>query len=186
MRFLERKIPGLYDVQLDIFVDERGSLLKPFNAEPFKVAGFEPVWKQTIISHTKYRNTVRGLYVQTAPYTEGKLVSPMRGRMWWVAVDVRKNSPTFGRWDASTICPERNTCLFIAPGFAHGCYSLTDDADVLLLADNEHSQEHGVGIAWDDPELAVNWPLLGGAPVISEAHKANKSFANFKSAIGGI
>ncbi len=186
MEFTERKIPGLYDVQLDIFVDERGSLLKPFNAEPFKVSGFEPIWKQAIISHTKNKNTVRGLYVQTVPYTEGKLVSPIQGRMWWVAVDVRKDSPTFGQWDASTICPERNTCLFIAPGFAHGCYSLTDNADVLLMADNDHSPNHGVGIAWDDPEIGVEWPLLNPNPIISAMHKDYNSFATFKSSIGGI
>ncbi len=186
MKFTERKIKGLYDIQLEIFVDKRGSLLKPFNVGPFRDAGFEPVWDQIIISHTKHSNTIRGLYVQSAPFTEGKLVAPVKGRMWWVAVDVRRDSPTFGQWDASVICPERNTCFLIAPGFAHGCYSLTDDADVLLMADNEHSQEHGIGIAWDDAELGVTWPLLGPNPIISDAHSGNKSFADFKATIGGI
>jgi len=183
VKVTERKIKGLFDVELDVLKDERGSLFKPFDTKLFQNAGFDLEWKQVILSHTKYRNTLRGLYVQASPYTEGKLVAPVRGRMWWVAIDVRKDSKTFGQWEASIICPELNTCFLIAPGFAHGCISLTDDADVLLLADNEHNHEQGIGIAWNDAELDISWPLLEKPPVVSDEHKGYQSFAHFKNIV---
>ncbi|MDX1429061.1 MAG: dTDP-4-dehydrorhamnose 3,5-epimerase family protein [Rhodothermales bacterium] len=186
MRFEERELPGLYSVIFDTVRDHRGFLAKPFEAGPFESEGFSIGWRQVIHSHTAVKNTLRGLYVQRAPFQEGKLVTSIRGKMYWVVVDVRKDSPTFGRWESTILSGDDGQALWIERGFAHGCLSLSDHVDLLLLADNEHSDEHSVGIAWNDSELGIDWPLSGSAPVISEAHAGNPSFPEFKRRYGGL
>ncbi len=186
MRFERRELPGLYAVVFDTVRDHRGSLAKPFEAGAFESEGLSMDWRQVIHSHTSARNTLRGLYVQRAPYQEAKLVAATRGEMYWVVVDVRKDSPTFGRWESTILTADSNEALLIERGFAHGCLSLSDQVDLLLLADNDHSDSHSVGIAWNDSELGIDWPLQGGEPIISEAHGANPPFSDFKKRYGGL
>ena len=186
MQFEKRELRGLYTVIFDSVRDHRGSLAKPFEAGAFESEGLSMDWRQVIHSHTSSRNTLRGLYVQRAPFQEGKLVVATRGEMYWVVVDVRRDSPTFGRWESTVLSAASNRGLLIERGFAHGCLSLSDQVDLLLLADNDHSDSHSVGIAWNDPELAVDWPLNGQAPIISEAHAANPPLSDFKERYGGL
>jgi len=181
MNLRPRRLNGLFDVIAPRLADTRGFLHKPFEA----VGGTgEPRWDQVIHSHTDRGNTVRGLYVQPPPFTEGKLVACLRGEMWWVVVDLRAGSATFTQWEGSHLRP--GDALLIARGFAHGCLSLTDDVDLLLLADNVHAQTQYAGIAWNDPELAIKWPLLDPNPTLSEAHAAYPTFASFRRSIGAI
>ena len=184
MQLRPRRLSGLYDVVVPSLPDHRGFLYKPFESTAFAAAGQDKVWQQVIHSHTDRANTVRGLYVQPAPFTEGKMVACLRGGMFWVVVDLRRGSPTFGQWEGTTMTA--GDAILIDRGFGHGCLSLTDDSDLLLMADNVHAHAEGIGIRWDDPEIGVAWPLLGPNPIISEAHDAYSPFARFKADKGGI
>lgn len=179
MKFVERKLKGLYEVHYEPYVDHRGSLTKPFNKQDFKDAGLEVDLCQVMHSYTEHRNTVRGMYIQTDPCMEGKVVAPLRGKTFWVAVDVRKGSDTFGEWDAMVLSPEAHKAFLITPGFAHGCLSLTDDVSLLLMADNHHAPDNGFAFAWDDPDVGIRWPLLSHPPIFSEMSGTDPSFANF-------
>lgn len=184
MQIKPRRLAGLFDVVVPTLPDHRGFLYKPYESTGFRAAGFDPRWDQIIHSHTHKANTVRGLYIQPAPYTEGKMVACLRGEMWWVVVDLRAGSATFGQWEGTSLKP--GEAILIARGFAHGCLSLTDDVDLMLLADNVHAHADGIGIQWNDAELAVGWPLLGADPIISEAHAAYRPFVEFKARHGAI
>jgi dTDP-4-dehydrorhamnose 3,5-epimerase len=184
MKLRQRRLPGLFDVVAPRLADHRGFLFKPYEIIEFREAGIETVWEQIIHSHTSRSNTVRGLYVQPPPFTEGKLVACLRGEMWWVVVDLRAGSATFAEWEGVHL--REGDTILIARGFAHGCLSLSDDVDLLLLADNVHAQADYVGIVWNDPDLAIDWPLLRPDPIISEAHAAYPPFKEFLARHGAI
>jgi len=181
-----RRIKGLYEADYKTIHDDRGYMAKLFDDQICREAGIVRPWKQILRSHTVQANTVRGLYVQRAPYTEAKLVIPYAGSFFWVAVDLREGSATFGQWDGTVLTAGSGTALYIERGFAHGFLSLSDNVDVLLAADNGHSDECSVGIAWNDPELGIEWPLLSPRPIISVAHARYSSFSEFKRSFGGI
>lgn len=172
-----RTLPGLYDVRFNPTVDHRGFLAKPYDELPFHKAGIDVVWRQILMQRTERRNTLKGLHIQTEPFTEAKLITPIEGRVLWVSVDLRKDSATFLRHEKTVLEPN-GPALFAARGFAHGCLHLTDDTLLLIAADNSYSEEHGVGIAWNDPEIAIDWPLIEGLPLIIKAeHRDNPPFA---------
>ena len=184
MKLRQRRLPGLFDVVTPRLADHRGFLFKPYEITDFRDAGIEIAWEQVIHSHTSKANTVRGLYVQPPPFTEGKLVACLRGEMWWVVVDLRAGSKTFGEWEGVHL--READAILIARGFAHGCLSLSDDVDLLLLADNVHAHADYVGIVWNDPDLAIDWPLLQPEPIISEAHAAYPPLKDFLARHGAI
>jgi dTDP-4-dehydrorhamnose 3,5-epimerase len=185
MELRKCRLDGLYDLVAPRLSDSRGYMQKPYDSRGFASAyGTDKVWRQIIVSHTAKVGTLRGLYVQRAPHTEGKAVVCLRGRMWWVVVDLRRASPTFGMWEGSDLAPGQG--IFIEPGFAHGCIALADDTDLLLMADNDHSDTSGIGLLWNDPELAIDWPLPSGAPTLSAAHAAGLSFSDFKARHGAV
>jgi dTDP-4-dehydrorhamnose 3,5-epimerase len=186
MEFQPRKLDGLFDVIGGCFADDRGFQTKPYDLEPFAAQGFEKNWKQVIHNFSHRANTVRGLYVQRQPFTEGKLVACVQGRFFWVVVDLRQDSPTFGQWDGVHLKPTDGRALLIAPGFAHGCLSLSDEAALLLMADNVHAPDYGIAIAWNDSEIGIEWPLSGATPILSEAHARAMTFAAFRDTVGGI
>lgn len=184
MELRPRKLKGFFDVVAPHLPDDRGALFKIFDRDGFEKLGLRPRWDQVIYSSTKKANTIRGLYIQPMPFTEGKMVACLRGEMWWSVVDLRSGSPTFGAWEGAHLKP--NSAVLIERGFAHGCLSLTNDVDLLLLADNVHAHAEGIGIRWDDSDLAVGWPLLAPNPTISAAHAAYPSFAKFKAEQGAV
>lgn len=166
--------------------DERGVLTKVIADGGFTVPAFTGAPKQVLHSGTACRGTLRGLHAQAAPYTEAKLIVSITGRMYWVAVDLRKDSATFARWQGFELSPEGEGALYVPAGFAHGCLSLTDDVNLLILADKDFSPGHGIGIAWNDPELAVDWPHDGMKLLISDQHAAFPSFTRFREGYGGL
>ena len=179
MNVKQLELDGLWRIDVPDLIDDRGGLAKPFDEQSFRAAGL-PVWnwKQIIHSRTAHKGTVRGIYVQSAPFTEGKLVTCLQGRMFWAVVDLRRDSATFGRWYGLELEGGSGISLLIAPGFGHGCMSLSDDVELLLLADNDHSADHSIGIRWDDPDIAIEWPL-DGQQKISSAHGTYPSFKEF-------
>ena len=187
MKITKKRLDGMYEITApENFVDKRGFMRRVFDDRFFKEQGIVLSWKQQSLSYTATKNVIRGLYVQLSPFTEAKLVTLISGEMFWVSVDLRKNSPTFGKWDSAVLSRERVSALFVQRGFAHGCLSLTDDCYVLLNADNYHSDEHGRGIAWDDKDLGIDWPLNGSIPMISDRHKAYQCFHDFVDKFEGL
>lgn len=187
MEIVERAFKGVFDVNLTPFADHRGVLTKLFNHPPFTAQGFDIAFRQILHSQTTPRNTVRGMYVQLPPYTESKMIYPIRGRLVWVVVDLRKDSPTFKRAELIELDSRVPRAVLIKSGFAHGSVTLEDDVHVLLAGDNVHSEAHGVGIAWNDPDLGIPWPLLPGVPVvISPVHARYGSLSDFCATCGGL
>jgi dTDP-4-dehydrorhamnose 3,5-epimerase len=179
-----RRIPGLFDVEFTPFQDNRGELFKFYEPKQFKPIRENLEWRQVIISKTEKAGTLRGVHAQVPPFVECKLLVPLTGKMFWVAVDLRRGSQTFGEWDSVVLEPERPVGLYAERGFAHGCYSLEDKTDLLILADNDYAA--GLGIHWRDPDLGIEWPLLGEGPVLSGIHAELPSFKQFCSQYGGL
>ncbi|MEO5372885.1 MAG: dTDP-4-dehydrorhamnose 3,5-epimerase family protein [Alphaproteobacteria bacterium] len=174
--------PDVKRVAMAPLNDHRGWLLRLFDAEPFAAAGLPTTWAQQLASFSARRHTLRGLHTQVAPLSEAKLLVPLMGHMWWVVVDVRRASPTFGRWEGFDLIPGGGHGLFVPKGFAHGCLALADNTLLHIMTDSVFSPPHGVGIRWDDPELAIAWPLPAGAEVVMSAeHAAYPSFSSFRT-----
>ena len=166
--------------------DERGVLTRVIADGGFALPAFADAPRQVLHSGTTRRGTLRGLHAQAAPYSEAKVLVAITGRMFWVVVDLRKASATFGGWHGYELSPEVENALYVPSGFAHGCLSLTDDVNLLILADKDYSPAHGLGIAWDDPEIAIDWPHDGMKLLISAEHAAFAPFAAFRERYGGL
>ena len=179
-----RRIPGLFDVSFTPFVDNRGHLFKYYEPNQFSAIRKGIEWRQVIIQRTNEEHVLRGVHAQVPPFVESKLLVPLSGRIFWVAVDLRKGSPYFGQWDAVELHPERPVGLYAERGFAHGCYSLAPNTELLILADNDYAA--GLGIHWQDPDLAIKWPLIRPNPIISEVHEELPSFKDFCNQYGGL
>ena len=184
MEIRNKKIDGLAEITLHKFEDERGFSARIFDDRDFQKFGFPTKWTEITRQYSKKKNILRGLYVQPDPYSEGKLLCATKGEVLWVSVDTRKGSKTFGQWDSTVLSSERKNLLLAARGFAHGCNSLTDDAEILILSDSYFAAEHGAGILWNDTDLNVDWKLNGATPFVSEAHKKYPSFKAFKEKYG--
>jgi len=152
-------ILGLKVVERKPLCDSRGFLSRIFCADQLENAG----WKRPVIqinqTVTKKRGTVRGMHFQPPPHAEMKLVSCLQGEIWDVAVDLRKNSPTFLKWHAETLSSENCRALLIPEGFAHGFQALSDDCELLYLHTSPYVREAEGGIRPNDPYLDVSWPL---------------------------
>jgi dTDP-4-dehydrorhamnose 3,5-epimerase len=166
--------------------DERGVLTRVIADGAFAAPAFADAPRQVLHSGTAKRGTLRGLHAQAAPYSEAKVLVAITGRMFWVVVDLRMSSATFGRWQGNELSPDGANALYVPAGFAHGCLSLTDDVNLLILADKDYSPAHGLGIAWDDPEIAIEWPHDGMKLLISAEHAAFAPFAAFRERYGGL
>jgi len=147
-----------------VWEDARGFFLESFNKERFAAAGLPTEFVQDNHSRSQ-ANVLRGLHYQLGK-PQGKLVSVTRGKIFDVAVDVRRRSPTFGNWVAAILDDVKRQCLWIPPGFAHGFCALTDYVDVLYKCTDYYDPPSERGIRWDDPLLGIEWPV--DRPVLSE------------------
>lgn len=139
--------------------DDRGFLSKIFSEEELKLVGWHGSIKQVNHTHTRHKGTIRGMHFQYAPFMEMKLVSCLHGEIWDVAVDLRKDSPTFLQWEAIHLSAENLTALLIPEGFAHGFQTLTDDCHLVYLhSENYHAASEGA-VRFNDPLLGIKWPL---------------------------
>lgn len=178
MRIRHGTIDGFVEIIPDCYEDDRGFLARIYDEREFKKLGLPVQWTEESHHHTARKNILRGLYVQCNPFSEGKLLRVIRGEMLWVSVDVRKNSPTFGRWNSVVLSEGKRNLLSTVRGLMHGCLSLTDDVDLLIKSDSYFSADHGTGILWNDEELNIDWGLKD-MPVISERDKTYPSFREF-------
>jgi dTDP-4-dehydrorhamnose 3,5-epimerase len=160
----ELALPGLKLVELKIFKDDRGFFTERYVASRFQEAGISASFIQDNHSRSK-PGVIRGLHYQSNP-AQGKLVGVIRGRIWDVVVDLRQGSATYGKWEGVELSDENGRLLWVPAGFAHGFCVLGDqDADVMYKVDAPYSPSTEGGIVYNDPGLAIKWPVA--APVVS-------------------
>jgi dTDP-4-dehydrorhamnose 3,5-epimerase len=158
--FQPRDIPEVLLVKGRRFGDARGFFSETFRAEAFAAGGLPPLVQH---NHSRsQRGVLRGLHYQLEPCPLGKLVRCARGAIFDVAVDVRRGSPTYGRWVAEELTDEENAMLWVPPGFAHGFLTLSEVADVIYMQSGYWSPDHERSLRWDDPEVAIDWPFTDG------------------------
>jgi dTDP-4-dehydrorhamnose 3,5-epimerase len=176
MNISRTAVAGVLLLEPPRFSDARGSLYESYNERDFAAAvGVAPTFVQE--NHTtSSKNVLRGLHYQV-PHAQGKLVRATAGSVYDVAVDLRKDSPTFGRWVAHTLSADKPQLLWIPPGFAHGFLVLSERAEVAYKLTAYWSSAEERCIAWDDPTLAIAWPLAG-LPLVSERDRHGVSFEN--------
>jgi dTDP-4-dehydrorhamnose 3,5-epimerase len=166
-RRLETRLDGLVLIEPEVHGDERGFLVETFRDELWRDLGID--MKAAQENHSRSgRNILRGLHFQTSP-GQAKLVRCMRGRIWDVAVDLRRDSPTYGQWEGHELDDETHRQFLVPVGFAHGFCVLSDVADVAYKLSSLYDPATEAGIAWDDPEVGVEWPISD--PVLSERDK---------------
>jgi dTDP-4-dehydrorhamnose 3,5-epimerase len=171
-RRLPTEIDGVVLVEPDVHGDERGFLVETYRAEAMKLVGIEVDFVQENHSRSSAR-VLRGLHLQRG---QAKLVRCARGRIFDVAVDLRPDSPTYRRWEGYDLDDVEHRQLFIPDGFGHGFCVLSDEADVIYRLSSYYDPELESGIAWDDPEVAVHWPIPD--PLLSDRDRNAPSLAD--------
>lgn len=175
MDFEATAIPDVVLIHPRVFGDARGFFLESWEERKFANAGITARFVQDNHSRSVHR-TLRGLHYQIE-HTQGKLVRVVRGAIFDVAVDIRRSSPTFGRWVGVELSEENHHILWVPPGLAHGFLVLSDSADFLYRCTDFYSPRHERAIAWDDPDLAIHWPLPPGTtPLLSPKDAAAVRF----------
>ena len=176
MKVIETKIPGLLVIEPRVFGDERGFFFESFNEKAFDEAtGVTPHFVQD--NHSKSaKGVLRGLHYQLPPKAQGKLVRVVQGEVFDVAVDIRKDSPTYGQWVGEVLSAENKKQLWIPPGFAHGFLTLSDTAEFLYKTTDYWSPEHERAIIWNDATLSIQWPLKGMEPMLAAKDAAAAAF----------
>jgi dTDP-4-dehydrorhamnose 3,5-epimerase len=175
-------LEGLLLLRPRVFRDGRGWFLESYNRDTFLKAGITETFLQDNHSRSA-KGTLRGLHFQTAP-GQAKLIRCTAGMVWDVAVDLRPGSPTFGRHYAAELSAENPLQVLIPIGFAHGFMVLSDFAEVQYKCSNVYNAATESGIAWNDPDLGVPWPLGGAAPLISDRDGKNRSFREYRATLG--
>lgn len=175
MRALATALPGVLLFEPRVFGDARGFFFESFNQRGFETAtGVRAAFVQDNHSRSE-RNVLRGLHYQIRQ-PQGKLVRVIAGAVYDVAVDIRRGSPHFGRWAGIELTAENKRMLWVPPGFAHGYLALSGFAEVLYKVSDYHAPEHERCILWNDPDLAIAWPL-DGEPLLSEKDRQGVPFA---------
>lgn len=175
MRFLECDIPGPLIIEPKVFGDDRGFFLESWNEAVFADAGLDVTFVQDNHSRSS-RGVLRGLHYQD-PNPQGKLVRVANGRVFDVAVDIRRSSKNFGRWIGVELSAANQRMLWVPPGFAHGFLTLEDQTDFLYKCTDFYQPTAEHCVRWDDPEVAIDWPLEGLTPELSAKDQAGKLLA---------
>jgi dTDP-4-dehydrorhamnose 3,5-epimerase len=177
MRATRLAIPDVVLIEPKVFGDSRGFFYESFNQQAFNEAtGTNHQFVQDNHSRSS-KGVLRGLHYQTPPKAQGKLVRVVRGAVFDVAVDIRKESPTFGQWVGVELTEDNHRQLWVPPGLAHGFLVLSESADFLYKTTDYYSPAHERSIRWDDPQLAIVWPDPGVAPQLSAKDQAGRAFA---------
>ena len=176
MQIITTPIPDVLVLEPRVFGDERGFFFESWNQREFARLGLPVHFVQD--NHSKSaRGILRGLHYQTQQ-VQGKLVRVVAGEVFDVAVDMRRDSPTLGRWAGALLSAGNRRMMWIPPGFAHGFYVTADSAEFVYKCTDFYAPEHEVSLRWDDPALGIDWPLVDGQPpVLSAKDAAGLSFA---------
>lgn len=159
MIFEPASLSGVVVVKTQPKVDHRGYLARTYCEDTFLAHGLNTFWKQSNQTFTRALGAVRGMHWQADPHPEIKLVRCLAGRVWDVVVDVRRDSPTFGQWEAVELNADAQNALYIPAGFAHGYQCLTADVQLLYMMSASYVPDLSRGIRWNDPAVGITWPL---------------------------
>ena len=159
MIFKEMDIKGAYIIELEKNEDERGFFARSFCQKEFKEHGIDFNIAQCNVSYNNKKGTLRGMHYQSAPFEEAKLVSCIRGRIYDVIIDLRKNSNTYCKWLAIELSEENNKVLYVPKGLAHGFQTLENNSIVFYQMSEFFNPEYSQGIGWDDSLFSIIWPL---------------------------
>ena len=180
MNFIKTAIDGVYIIEPRVFTDERGYFFESYSRAAFEAAGLHYDFVQDNQSKSSY-GTVRGLHFQKGEHAQAKLVRVLEGTVLDVAVDLRRDSPTYGQHVAVELSAENNRQLMIPRGFAHGFSVLSETAVFAYKCDNLYCKESEGGIRFDDPTLAINWRIDMSRALTSEKDKEHPYFSEFES-----
>ena len=167
--FQKLAIPDVMLIEPKVYSDPRGFFVETYKKSEFIKNGIDDVFVQDNWSHS-IKGTLRGLHFQHPPKAQAKLVMVLKGKVFDVAVDIRKKSPTYGKWVGETLSDQKAQMLYIPAGFAHGFCVLSDEADFVYKVSNEYAKELDSGIFWNDPEIGIDWPI--SEPLLSEKDMA--------------
>ena len=178
-RRLHTEIADLALIEPDVHGDERGFLVESFRENELRELGIDVAFVQD--NHSRSTGPVlRGIHMQQG---QAKLVRCPRGRIWDVAVDLRPDSPTYKRWEGHELDDERHRQLFVPAGFGHGFCLLTEEADVLYRLSDYYDPERETGVAWDDPEIGIEWPISD--PLLSDRDQNAPRLAEMQASLRG-
>lgn len=167
MKVTPTALPEVLLLEPRVFGDERGFFMESFNQRAFDAAVGHPVAFVQDNHSRSTRGVLRGLHYQLPPHAQGKLVRVTAGRVFDVAVDMRRSSPRFGRWSGAELSGENHHQLWIPPGFAHGFLVLSDSADFLYKTTDYYAPQFEGAVRWDDPQIGIDWPTAGLSPQLS-------------------
>ena len=181
MKVIETALPGVVIIEPQVFGDARGWFMESWSAKKMEDAVIHVAFVQDNHSFSAQKGTLRGLHYQLNPMAQAKLLRASRGAIFDVAVDIRRNSPTYAQWVGVELSAENYRQLFIPRGFAHGFITLTDNVEVQYKADNLYAPDCDGNIRWDDPAIGVAWPLTptvlsekdANAPLLAERRELN-------------
>ena len=171
MKFIETELKGTYLIELEEFRDERGTFARQFCKNEFAKYDIDFNICQCNISKNYKKNTIRGLHYQKAPYLEPKLVSCLQGSFYDVIVDLRKDSPTYLKWQGFELSEKNNKMLYIPPMFAHGFQTLEDNTMVYYQLGEFFQPEYYDGLRYNDPKIGIEWKDFGAEPIMNERDK---------------
>jgi dTDP-4-dehydrorhamnose 3,5-epimerase len=158
MRFIQTPLPGAWVIELDELSDERGWFARTFDAEEFAARGLNPAVVQCNTSYNARLGTLRGMHYQTEPHGESKLVRCVRGAIFDVALDIRPDAATHGRWHGVELSAENRRAFYIPAGLAHGFQTIADDSEVIYQMGHRYVPDAARGVRWDDPAFGIEWP----------------------------
>ena len=174
MTFRETALPGVWDIDIEPQVDERGFFARSWCRKEFESKGLNPVVAQCSVSFNPRKGTLRGLHYQDAPHRETKVVRCTQGSIYDVVVDLRPNSPTSTRWMVSTLSSANHRMVYVPEGCGHGFLTLQDETEVYYQMSEFFYTESARGVRWDDPRFQIEWPSRPA--VISERDRSYQDF----------
>lgn len=171
------KFAGVFEIRLAPRRDERGFFMRVYDEEIFEKNGLHRHWVQENHSRSEKKGVIRGLHFQFPPFVETKLIRCIRGAVYDVYVDLRKDSTSFGKWGSVELSEKKHNMVYIPRGFAHGYCTLTDESDVIYKVDSPYTPKAESGLLWNDRDLAITWPVL--QPLLSEKDTRNQTMKEF-------
>ena len=178
MKIIKTEIEGLLIIELRVFEDERGYFFESWSKDAFENAGLDINFVQDNQSFSS-KGVVRGLHFQNPPFAQGKLVRVLKGSVLDIAVDIRENSPTYGKYFSIHLSGENKTMFWIPPGFAHGFSTLEDNTIFSYKCSGVYNKESEGSLLWNDTDLNINWKIKN--PIISEKDQNSELFSNLKT-----
>lgn len=165
--FVRLDIPDVVLITPTRFADDRGFFMETYKKSKFVKAGIPSEFCQDNCSESR-KGVVRGLHYQLEPAAQGKLLRALSGSLYEVAVDIRKGSPSFGKWTGALLSADKGSILWIPPGFAAGVVALEDRSQLAYKTTGEYSKPHERGILWNDPDIGIRWPGSFASPIVSD------------------